>query len=41
MTHHAAIRLSGGELYRLARWLDEVERNPDTFPWYASEPTDV
>ncbi|MFH9004745.1 hypothetical protein ACH4E5_16090 [Streptomyces afghaniensis] len=39
--HQAAIRLSEGELHRLAHWLNEAERNPDTFRWYASEPTDV
>ncbi len=27
--------------HRLAHWLDEAERNPDTFRWYAGEPTDV
>jgi hypothetical protein len=37
----AAIRLSEGELHRLAHWLDEAERNPGTFRWYAGEPTDV
>jgi hypothetical protein len=25
----------------LAHWFDEAERNPDTFRWYAGEPTDV
>ncbi|MGA5289934.1 hypothetical protein [Streptomyces pseudogriseolus] len=25
----------------MAHWLDEAERNPDTFRWYAGEPTDV
>ncbi|MFF5961560.1 hypothetical protein [Streptomyces luteogriseus] len=39
--HQAAIKLSEGELHRLAHWLDEAERNPDTFRWYAGEPTDV
>lgn len=39
--HQAATRLSEGELHRLAHWLNEAERNPDTFRWYASEPTDV
>jgi hypothetical protein len=39
--HQAATRLSEGELHRLAHWLDEAERNPDTFRWYAGEPTDV
>ncbi|MFH9063994.1 hypothetical protein ACH4GM_22685 [Streptomyces coeruleorubidus] len=29
--HQSAIKLGGGELHRLARWLDEAERNPDTF----------
>ncbi|MEU0384355.1 hypothetical protein [Streptomyces chartreusis] len=39
--HQAAARLSEEELHRLAHWLNEAERNPDTFRWYASEPTDV
>jgi hypothetical protein len=39
--HQAAIRLSAGELHRLARWLNEAERELETFRWYAGEPTDV
>ncbi|MDQ0713472.1 hypothetical protein QFZ55_002924 [Streptomyces luteogriseus] len=39
--HQATTRLSEGELHRLAHWLTEAERNPNTFRWYASEPTDV
>jgi hypothetical protein len=39
--HQAATRLSEGELHRLAHWLTEAERNPNTFRWYASEPSDV
>lgn len=39
--HQAAIRLSDGRLHRLARWLNSAEREPETFRWYAGEPTDV
>ncbi|GGY20145.1 hypothetical protein GCM10010384_28290 [Streptomyces djakartensis] len=39
--HQAATRLNEGELHRLARWLNEAERDPDTFRRYASEPADV
>jgi hypothetical protein len=39
--HQAAIRLSEGELHRLARWLNEAERELETFRWYADEPADV
>jgi hypothetical protein len=39
--HQAAIRLSEGELHRLAHWLTGAERDLNTFRWYAGEPTDV
>ncbi|WP_189321903.1 hypothetical protein [Streptomyces flaveus] len=39
--HQAAIRLSDGQLHRLAHWLNSAERELGTFRWYAGEPADV
>ncbi len=39
--HQAVVRLSGGRLGRLRRWLDEVGHRPETVLWFGESPTDV
>ncbi|MDI3102200.1 hypothetical protein ACR31U_34590 [Streptomyces rochei] len=39
--HQAVIRLSGGRLGRLRRWLDEAKRNPETVLWFGESPSDT
>ncbi|MEU4466193.1 hypothetical protein AB0G20_21230 [Streptomyces sp. NPDC024017] len=39
--HQAAVRLSGGRLGRLRKWLDEAKRNPETVLWFGEPPSDV
>jgi hypothetical protein len=39
--HQAAVRLSGGRLGRLRKWLDEAERTPETVLWFGESPSDV
>ncbi|WP_331740654.1 hypothetical protein OG613_46845 (plasmid) [Streptomyces sp. NBC_00015] len=39
--HQAAVRLSGGRLGRLRKWLDEAKRNPETVLWFGESPSDV
>ncbi|MEW2319212.1 hypothetical protein [Streptomyces bauhiniae] len=37
----AVVRLSGGRLGRLRRWLEEAERAPETVLWFGECPSDV
>ncbi|WMI55464.1 hypothetical protein RBH85_00695 [Streptomyces rochei] len=39
--HQAVVRLSGGRLGRLRRWLDEAKRNPETVLWFGESPSDT